>query len=382
MKTFRKVIFWTHLTAGLLGGIVIFIMSVTGAALSFEKNITEYYEKGQRYVVPENGRRLGPQEILEKVKEGRPESKPSAISIQNRPDSVYTVSLGRDGQVFMNPYTGALTGIGSPRVRNFFRTATDLHRYLALSGDGRPVGKAITGACNLMFLLLAVSGIYIWFPRQLSWRQVKPVVWFRRGISGKARDFNWHNTFGFWCSLILIALTLTGALISYQWAGNLVYRLTGNEVPAPQQGPPGGGQQGEQAYSWPENLDPVWAAAEAQSPTWKSISLRLPIAKDAAVFTIDEGIYWNIFGRSTLTIDAKTAAVSKWEPYGEQNSGRQLRTWFRFTHTGESGGLIGQIIGFIACIGGAFLVYTGISLAIRRFSRWLKKRGKEEPVYN
>lgn len=378
MKTFRKVIFWTHLTAGLLGGIVIFIMSVTGAALSFEKNIIEYFEKDQRYVaVPENGQILGPQEVLGKVREARPDAKPSAVSILNRPDSAYTVALGREGQVFVNPYTGAITGTGSPVARSFFRFMTDLHRYIALSGDGRPIGKAITGACNMMFLLLAISGIYIWFPRQLVWRQMKPVMWFRRGISGKARDFNWHNTIGFWTSLVLIVLTLTGIVISYQWAGNLVYTLTGNEVPAPQQqAAPGGGQQGEQAYVWPENLGPAWTAATRQSPTWKSISLKLPIAKDAAVFTIDEGIYWNIFGRSTLTVDMATAAPAKWEPYGALNSGRQLRTWFRFTHTGESGGLIGQFIGFIACIGGAFLVYTGISLVIRRFSRWLRKRGK------
>ena len=380
MKTFRKIIFWTHLAAGLLGGIVIFIMCVTGAALSFEKNIIEYFEGDQRYVaVPAGAQRLGPDEILAKVREAKPETKPSAISVLNRPDSAYTVALGREGQLFVNPYTGAITGTGLPGVRSFFRVSTDLHRYIALSGDGRPVGKALTGACNLMFLLLAISGIYIWFPRQLVWRQVKPVIWFRRGIGGKARDFNWHNTIGFWTSLVLIALTLTATVISYQWAGNLLYTITGNEVPPPQQGPGGGGPQGEQAYVWPENINGAWSAAEGKSP-WKSISLRLPIAKDAAVFTIDEGIYWNIFGRSTLTVDAKSAAVTKWEPYGELNSARQLRTWFRFTHTGESGGLIGQILGFIACIGGAFLVYTGVSLAVRRFSRWLKKRGKEDPL--
>jgi uncharacterized iron-regulated membrane protein len=379
MKTFRKIIFWTHLTAGLLGGIVIFIMCVTGAALSFEKNIIEYFESDQRYVaVPTGAQRLGPDEILAKVREAKPEAKPTAISILNRAESAYTVALGREGQFFVNPYTGAITGTGSPVVRSFFRVSTDLHRYIALSGDGRPVGKAITGACNLMFLLLAISGIYIWFPRQIVWRQVKPVLWFRRGIGGKARDFNWHNTIGFWTSLVLIALTLTATVISYQWAGNLLYTLTGNEVPPPQQGP-GGGPQGEQPYIWSENINPAWSAAEDKS-SWKSISLRLPITKDTAVFTIDEGIYWNIFGRSTLTVNARSAAMTKWEPYGELNSARQLRTWFRFTHTGESGGMIGQILGFIACIGGAFLVYTGVSLAIRRFSRWLKKRGKEEAL--
>jgi uncharacterized iron-regulated membrane protein len=375
MKTFRKILFWTHLTAGLLGGIVIFIMCVTGAALSFEKNITEFAERNQRYVpVPANAQKLGPQEILARVRAARPQAKPSGISILNRPDSAYTVAMGREGQLFVDPYTGTITGEGSKGTRECFHVATDLHRVIAMEGGGRPVGKAITGACNLMFLLLALTGIYIWFPRKLVWNMVRPVLWFRRGIKGKARDFNWHNTFGFWCSLVLIVLTITAAVISYQWASNLVYSITGNEVPR-QQGPgPGGPPQGERAYVWPEGLNPAWATAEKQAPGWKSIGLRLPAGKEGAVFTIDEGKSWNIYGRSTLTVDAKTAAVTKWEPYGAQNSGRQLRSWMRFTHTGESGGIVGQIIGFIACIGGAFLVYTGIALALRRFSRWRRLR--------
>jgi uncharacterized iron-regulated membrane protein len=48
----------------------------------------------------------------------------------------------------------------------------------------------------------------------------------------------------------------------------------------------------------------------------------------------------------------------------------------RFTHTGESFGIIGQIIAFIACLGGSLLVYTGLSLAFRRFRGWLANRSK------
>ena len=270
--------------------------------------------------------------------------------------------------MFVDPYTGVVTGQGNSGVRSFFQTVTDLHRYIALSGDGRPVGKAITGACNLMFLFLALSGIYIWMPRKFTWNRIRPVVWFRRTSSGKARDFNWHNTIGFWCSLVLIVLTVTASVLSYQWAGDLVYTLTGNDVPK-QQGPPNAAQQPDQSFTVPQNIDALWAAAAAQSPGWRSITLRLPIGKEAS-FTIDEGRSLNPFGRSALSLDATTAAVTKWEPYTEQNSGRQLRSWMRFTHTGESFGLIGQFIGMIACIGGAFLVYTGFSLAIRRFNAW------------
>lgn len=371
MKVFRKVLFWLHLVAGLVGGIVIFIMCVTGALLAFEKDIAEYAEREMRYVAPSgNAQKLGAKEILAKVSEAKPNAKPSAIALPNKPNAAWQVSLGRDGQIFVNPYTGAITGEGAGGWRGFFRTMTDLHRWIALSGDGRPIGKAITGACNLMFLFLAISGIYIWFPRRFSWKHFKAALTFRWRVKGKARDYNWHTVLGFWSSLVLIVLTLTATVISYTWASNLLYTLTGNEVPPPQQQQ---NQSNEPAPALPENLNALWTKAEAQSPTWKTISLRLPITKDAAVFTIDEGIYWNIFGRSTLTVDPKTAEVAKWETYGEQNSARQIRSWFRFTHTGESFGFIGQFIGMLACIGGAVLVWTGISLAVRRFWRWRSK---------
>jgi len=376
MKIFRKIIFWLHLIAGVLAGIFIIVMCVTGSLLAFESNILEYAEREMRVVeVPsENQNRLPIPELIARVQAEKPSAKPSNITVRTDKTAVATVALGREGQVFINPYTGSITGEGAKGWRGFFRLVEDAHRWLALSGDGRNVGKSINAAANLLFLFLAISGVYIWFPRRLDWKYFRAATVFRWKVKGKARDFNWHTVIGFWSSLVLIILTLTGVVISYQWAGNLVYTLTGNEPPQQQQQAPP--PQGEQPFVVPENLDDIWTKAEIHTP-YKSISLRLPIAKDAAVFTIEEGIYWNIFARSTLTIDAKTAEVAKWEAYGEQNSGRQLRSWIRFTHTGETGGIVGQFIGFLACIGGAFLVWTGISMALRRFGNWRAKSKAE-----
>lgn len=371
MNKFRRAIFWLHLVLGVAGGIVIFIMCVTGALLSFEKNIAEKIEHDQRVVVI-GGRRQGPYEILEKLVAARPGAHPSAILYQGDPAAAVAVGLGRDGQVFLAPYTGNITGESNKPSRAFFGVVTDLHRYIALSGDGRPVGRAITGACNLMFLGLVLTGLYIWMPRRITWRHLRPNVWFRATKSGRARDFNWHNTIGFWLSLVLIVLTVTGSVLSYQWAGNLLYRVTGNDIPPQGQGP-ANTPPPEQTFILPENINSLWSVAQAQNPDARSISLRLPVTKDA-VFTIDEGRSLNIFGRSTLTLDAESGSIPKWEPYEQRNAGQQMRSWFRFTHTGESFGLIGQFVGFIACIGGAFLVFTGLSLAVRRLSHWKRRR--------
>lgn len=90
--------------AGELGGsgIVIFIMCVTGAVLSFEKNIVENVEHDQRYVgVGENG--LSPQEILAKTVEARPKGNPTALLVKNDPAAAVAFSFGREGQMFVDP---------------------------------------------------------------------------------------------------------------------------------------------------------------------------------------------------------------------------------------------------------------------------------------
>jgi uncharacterized iron-regulated membrane protein len=380
MKKFRQVVFWLHLCSGVLAGIFIFIMCVSGALLSFQSNIIANAEREMRNVsVPsENAARLSLIEILNKVQTAKPNAKPASIALKNEPNAAASISLGREGQIFVNPYTGEITGEGAQNIRGFFRAVEDAHRWLALSGDARPIGKAVNDAANLLFLFLAISGLYIWFPRRFLLQHFKLILWFRPKLEGKARDFNWHNTIGFWSSLVLIILTATAVVMSYTWANNLLYQMTGNEPPQQQQRP-SNNQTNEQPFVLPENIDALWTRAVNHVPDAKSISLRLPVEKNAAIFTIEESRYRNIFARSTLTLNPETAEIAKWEDYGEQNAGRQLRSWARFTHTGETGGILGQIIGFLACIGGSFLVWTGISLALRRFGNW-RGRNTRSPI--
>ena len=191
MRKFRTILFWMHLVSGVTAGVVIFIMCVTGALLSFERQIIEYSETDARTVsVVDTATPLPPQQIVDKLREARPDSKPSGMSITNEPGSTWLFNLGREGQVYVDPYTGAIAGEGNKSVRGVMSELRNWHRYVAMSGDGRPVGKGITGASNLLFLFLAISGIYIWFPRNLSWKTIRPVMWFKTGVRGKARNFN------------------------------------------------------------------------------------------------------------------------------------------------------------------------------------------------
>jgi hypothetical protein len=78
--------------------------------------------------------------------------------------------------------------------------------------------------------------------------------------------------------------------------------------------------------------------------------------------------------RAQLTLTRKTAAEVRWEPFASYSSGRRLCSWIRFTHSGEAAGVPGQTIAAIAALGGTFLVWTDLSLAVRRLAAKLTRR--------
>ena len=241
----RTVLFWSHLTAGLVAGIVILIMSVTGTLLTFQQSVLKIVERSQRFVEPPaTAARLDVDTLLARVRQAVPDAEPTTVTLDSDPRVSASVALGQRGTIFVNPYTGDVLGSGSVRARAFYRSVTSWHRYLSVEGEHRATARAITGACNAAFLVLAVTGFYLWWPRQWTWRHVSAVVLFRSGLRAKARDFNWHNVIGFWCAPILVVLTASGMVISYTWASNLVYTLTGSPRPAAAAGR-GGGPGGE-----------------------------------------------------------------------------------------------------------------------------------------
>jgi uncharacterized iron-regulated membrane protein len=198
-------------------------------------------------------------------------------------------------------------------------------------------------------------------------------------LSGRARDWNWHNVLGFWSFLPLFFIVLTGVLISYPWATNLLYKVTGNDPPSPatQPGGPPGRSSAPSTLPGFQGLNAAWAKAEELSPDWQSISLRLPATKEAA-FTVMAGHRGRPDLRSTITLDPQNPAKApKIESFSDFNTGRRLRTWGRWIHTGEAGGFTGQIIAAIVSAASVVLVWTGFALAIRRLARKLNKRGTD-----
>lgn len=370
----RSLLFWTHLAVGVVAGLFILNMAMSGILIAYERQITALAESGQRIVAFSSGApRLDVETLVAKVQEERPNAHLSGVVLYSDPAASAMFYVGRNNHVlFANPYTGAVIGEGSPVTRGFFQFMTGWHRWLALGGNLRFIGQGITGACSVAYFGLLLSGLCLWLPQQGTWSRIKQGLLLNRGLQGKARNWNWHNVAGIWCSPLLLMVTLTGIVMSYNWAGDLLFRMTGSPIPEHRREGerPGGARNAEGPAPKLDlaGMNALWIQAEKRVEGWRSISLRFSPSPDApAAFLIDRGNGARPDLVAQLAFDRDTGEVVRWQPYEAQNAGQKLRSWARPLHTGQAGGFIGESVAVIAALGGIMLVWTGLAMALRRF---------------
>ena len=104
MKLLHKIIFWSHLIAGVIAGAVIFLMSATGVILMYEHQLVEYAERDVRNVVPPVGAaRLSLDEIVAKAHAQNPDARPTGLFCEIKP-----LLRSRSDSVARAPFTSIL----------------------------------------------------------------------------------------------------------------------------------------------------------------------------------------------------------------------------------------------------------------------------------
>ena len=390
--TVRTVFFWLHLTAGVTAGAIILLMSVTGVALTYERQLIKWSDREFKSTPDSSATRLTVEQLVAEFRRQQPDSQPTAVTVAAAPLEPVAVNTGQR-TVYVDAYSGQVLGTANQGMRQAMSKLRAWHRWIAVEGPGRPAARAITGWANVLFLFIVLSGIYMWLPRRWSSQTVKAVLFFKSGASGKARDFNWHNVIGIWSAVPLAIVVASAVPISFPWGTNFVYRMVGEEPPAPRGGGRGGGEGAEGAgraggpgrgrgrearedrpAPSADGLTGLLAQAQRREPAWRSINLRLPASQDApVVVAIDRGDGGQPHLRSTLTL-TRAGEVVSYESFGTLSTGRQIRNVMRFAHTGEVLGLVGQTVAGLVSAGGVVLVWTGIALAFRRLLAWLKRR--------
>lgn len=377
---FRKTIFWLHLISGVAAGLVILMMSVTGVLLTYERQMLAAAERAHYVIPPPGAERLPVDTLLAAGRLAAPDLTPTSLTYEAPPGAPVTLSAGRSGSVELDPYTGDARPEAAPRMAAFFATMTGWHRWFNATGESRRLARAITGASNLAFLFLVLSGLYLWLPRMYRWAAFKARLAFSgRYPTGKARDFNWHHVIGIWTAIPLAVVVATATVFSYGWANDLVYRSVG-EAP-PTRGRGGSETSGEAdahgAEAGPRlELDTLLARAmEVGGDRWQSITLNLPEQNARVVeFRVDNGNGGQPQHRHDFTLDAFSGAVEDSRPFESQSAGQRSRSIIRFLHTGEVFGLPGQTLAGLVSLTSVLMVWTGLALAYRRLIVPLIKR--------
>lgn len=376
----RNALFWIHLSAGVVAGLIILIMCVTGVLLTYERQIVNWADRAYRIAEPPDSVRLAAEALLASAEVEIGQS-PTGLTLRNDPQAPAEVQAGRR-MYYANPWTGAVMGEPSAKTRSVFQQITAWHRWLgATQGPGRDAARSLADAANLAFVFIIGVGMYLWIPRRFAWPNFRAVLLFRGGLAGKARDFNWHNVIGIWCAVPLFFIALSGVVMSYPWANSALYSMTGSPMPQQGRGPGrggegrGGAREGQRAdYT---GLNDILAHAQQRVPGWTAVTLQVPPAKSAPVnVSVDRS---TIPGNTVrLTYDRATAELKREDLPENSSLGARLRQLVRFGHTGEAAGFAGQTIAGIASAGGAVLVWTGLALTWRRFRAWRTRRARQE----
>src|SRR6478735_7374290 len=277
----HRILFWAHLCCGVAAGLFILSMSATGVLLTYEHQMVERAERHNHVTAAPGQQRLSADALADAAKAAAGTGQRLSLVFNSDPTAPVAVSAGRGTVALLDPYSGATIVDASAGTRGFFRAVENWHRWLG--ANARSTRVNLQDYANLLFLFITISGLYLWLPAVWRWRTVRGLLLFqRRYINSKVRDFNWHHVFGAWMLVPLFLIALSGVVMSFPWANNLVYAAFGEK--APQRGVGGGsgpGAAGGPGDSRPEGPPEVTSrqklleAATARIENWQRITIPL-----------------------------------------------------------------------------------------------------------
>ncbi len=382
-KIFAKIHLWLSLPLG----IVLTIVCLSGAVLVFEGEITRaLHPELYRVAAPADARPLRPSQLAGRIGAQMPDSLHLvSLQLSARSDEPCMAAFRETGrrQLSVDPYTGNVNGWAESPA--FFGTVRKLHRWLLdppPSKGEKSVGKAIVGVSTLALVLILVSGLILWIPRSRKALRNRLKVSYSDG----RRRF-WHDchvSLGFYATLLLLVMALTGLTWSFGWYRTAAYALFGGpqQTVAAQEKPSrkadsgnrherersgertAGREQGKRQAEtearpfdyavWDEVLEQLTAHYTA----YKTIVLtqtEAQVARQSAMRRIDRA-----------TFDPRSGRLAEITRYEEMPRQQRLRGWFYAFHTGTWGGIWTKILYFIAALIGASLPLTGYWLWWRR----------------
>jgi len=336
----KKTLFQLHWFFGITAGLVLALMGITGAAVSFQDEILRALNPSVLHVEKREAGVLPPAELVRKLEAA--EGKTVAMLWVERDSGnaarvAFTPPPGeRRGQMrYFDPYTGEY--LGDAMGQDVFGFVLQLHRFLAIGETGRQ----ITGACTLILVFFCLSGLYLRWPRQVaSWRAWLTLDWRKKG-----RSFNWdlHSVFGTWCLLFYLLAALTGLSWSYDWYSRGLTQLLSDAPQNERVRTRGPAPTGPAPVA---NYDAIWSSLYSNAgPDLSAYNIRMPGAagQPATVYyLLSDSPHDRALNQ--INLDPASGEVKSHDRYADKSLKAQLLTSIYALHTGSYFGLIGRIV--------------------------------------
>lgn len=377
----RKLVGKFHLWLGLASGLVVFVISVTGCLLVFEWELRSIFSKDWFHLdAPAQSAQVAPlapsalNTIGEKALGGGKKAQgviyggkdySSVVQFYGRGDEDYYQ------QVFLNPYNGQVLKVWDAKD-DFFRIVLEGHFYLWLPHH---IGQPIVAISTLIFLVMLITGLVLWWPRNKAARKQRFSV--KMDAKWKRKNYDLHNVLGFYVMSIAVVLVITGLVWGFEWWSNgLYYATTGGKSLSDAKYPVSDTALLTPGHSLAQNTDIAWEKVYAGRPEGAGVSLYFASGNTAPIsVTINHrpGTYYKtdtyLFDQYTLKpLEASGPYAGKYEKAGV---GDKLRRMNYDLHTGAVWGFAGKLLMFFASLICASLPITGFCIWMGR-----KKRAK------
>jgi uncharacterized iron-regulated membrane protein len=405
MKVFFRTI---HLYLSLAAGIVILCSCITGTMLVFEKEINHTLHP-QRYYVKPQGTRLPLTELKKLALKQVPKAKLVSVMVYNNPQrsvefgavlpekkgkgdkeksgppkevgktGVKDKSTGKSKEgekattvLYVNPYTGQVIEQFSKK-QSFLFTVEMLHRFL-LTGKNS-AGDMIVGLSTLFFLFILITGVVLWWPKTKNIMQQRLKIKFDG--SGKRLTHDLHIVTGFYTSIFLIIIVLTGLVMSFGWANKALFAITGSELKTDEPKAP---QSAYQAGLTPISIEVALKTVADKINTSETYSIRTP--RDSAgtfnISILQKGAMES--ATNSYSIDQYNSKIVATQLFADKSLGEQVRAFVKPVHTGSAYGIPTKILSFIICLLACIFPVTGVMMWLNRMGKKKNKLRKKRPT--
>ncbi|RTE89920.1 MULTISPECIES: PepSY-associated TM helix domain-containing protein [Bradyrhizobium] len=369
-RTIKAVLFQVHSIAGLVLALLLSLVALTGAIMSFEDEIVDHLNAGIMQVAPRQAPALMPDELVARLKAAQDLGKVSAVTLSSDPSAAVHVRFARDERgdrptsLYVDPYDARV--LGSPRGEAFFATVRRLHRWLLIPDDGKGWGRPITGTIALGLIVMLVSGLVLRWPRRAG--SVKMWLKPNLGLSGRGLHRSLHTVIGTWVLPVYLTMTLTGLYFSFEWYKDGVTWLlarphvTAAKMPAK---PP------RLANSGPVpsiGFDPAWTTFQREEGgRFSRALLTLPGGPGTTIRIRSWGKASLLeTTRDEFRIDAVTGQLASAERFTDKTFGEKIIAAIYDIHRGAILGWPGKLAFMMAAILMPLFSVTGILLYLSR----------------